>query len=94
MCISELACDRTLLLEVDNTHRPDHSVPPPPPPIGFTIQYKHWLCECLFSESRDCKTCEVDCEADCNDLVGESGKCFSDLACNDTYDNQDVLGLF
>jgi len=74
-CFSEFACDKTLLLEVDNTQCPDKTMPPPP--IGGAR-----ICECLnSSDSKDCKNCEVDCEADCNDIVGVNGKCFSDLAC-------------
>jgi len=74
-CFSEFACDKTLLLEVDNTQCPVKTMPPPV--IGGAR-----ICECLnTSESEDCKTCEVDCEADCNDIVGVNGKCFSDLAC-------------
>merc|ERR1719318_1439795 len=40
------------------------------------------ICECLVP-SPGCTKCEVDCQADCNDLVKEEGKCFSEYACQD-----------
>eukprot|EP00092_Neocalanus_flemingeri_P024909 GFUD01027014.1.p1 GENE.GFUD01027014.1~~GFUD01027014.1.p1 ORF type:complete len:195 (-),score=49.93 GFUD01027014.1:144-728(-) len=51
----------------------------PPPPGGSKI------CECLepqgcSGEGEEAK-CEVDCQADCNDLTSENDKCFSFFAC-------------
>ena len=27
-------------------------------------------------------TCKVDCDADCDDMIKDDGKCFSELACD------------
>ena len=38
------------------------------------------ICKCI-TESDSCTNCEVDCNADCNDLTTDGAKCFSEFAC-------------
>ena len=38
------------------------------------------MCKCI-AESDSCTICEVECNADCNDLTTDVAKCFSELAC-------------
>ena len=41
------------------------------------------FCVCLLP-NQSCDICEVTCQADCNDLSREGGRCFSSLACDGT----------
>ena len=38
-------------------------------------------CICITA-SEDCEICDVECQADCNDLTTDGINCFSELACN------------
>ena len=38
------------------------------------------MCACI-TERNSCTRCEVNCNADCNDLTTDGAKCFSELAC-------------
>jgi len=51
-CFSEFACDKTLLLEVDNAHCPDKSMPPPPIGKNSRIRPSFNLLDSLLQEKR------------------------------------------
>merc|ERR1719351_518258 len=64
--------------------------PSPPPPTEPTPSSApvggDRICECQKPDMCDLPggRCLVDCRADCNDITGEGGDCYSTLACDKT----------
>jgi len=72
-CYSELATKEELLLECVD-------VKPTCPPAEAPGGDKICLCasDCVGDKTGEC---EVNCEADCNDIAKKEGKCYSNFAC-------------
>jgi len=72
-CYSELATQEELLLECED-------VKPTCPPAEAPGGDKICLCasDCIGDKTGEC---EVNCEADCNDIAKKEGKCYSNFAC-------------
>jgi hypothetical protein len=79
--------------QAENSTATDVSVSRPKCPGNLTFIYAsvkpdtlfigERICKCI-TESDLCTTCEVECNADCNDLTTDGAKCFSELACEPT----------